>query len=47
MMKLKRYQEDLDLFGEVSELFGEQEEGGVSHALLEVLQMKNCLKLVI
>ena len=36
----KRYQADLDLFGEVSEWFGDKEEWGVIHASLELLQGK-------
>ena len=44
----KRYQADLDLFyGKLVSDLGKEEEGEVRLALLKVLQLKNCLQLVI
>ena len=45
MMKLRDIKQILTSLGEVSEWFGEEEEGGVRHASLELLQVKIALQL--
>ena len=43
--EIKRNQAGLDLFGEISKWFGEEEEGEVSNVQLELLQMKTASNL--
>ena len=47
MMKLRDIKQILTSLGEVSECLGDNEEREVRHASLELLQMENCLILVI
>ena len=47
MMKLRGIKQISTSLGEVSEWFGEEEEGEVRHASLEPIQMQNYIILVI